>query len=396
MRPWILGLLLFGPYSSLAQESPRATESSQIPLSAFLDSAALVRALAALSVPEQPRELPPLFVVQFDSTGAVEVVESVLEHTPDSYAEPVAHVIRAHVRAEPRLGSQAVFLVAATGSESFVARKQVTSALPRPIDVVLMSRTSEQVMQRFFSRRDSASLASPYVVQFRFRVEGDGSVDSATVALLASSGDPELDREALHLAQEIRFRPSRLIFLDAVPAPVRFREMEERLRAGYSARVWVTLPFYMALNPPLAARRREGSARRWHGGGATGVYFGNGNGPFLGCYLDPAQGKVTVWIRTGTRPASTASPGEGIYRYEWNGEMALSSGAAGSVVPARIIPVATGGTLVMADVGVNDAVIMAFAATGQLTASALGETRTPPAAPRDAIAAMLGTCRAPE
>jgi hypothetical protein len=395
MLSWIIGALLVASSRGQAQAPPRTTNSDQLPVSAFLDSAALVRSLGALSVPEQSRELPPLFNVRFDSTGAVEIVESVLEHTPASYAEPVASVIRTHVRADPSFGSMSAFLLVIAGPEPYVERKQILVASPHPTNMALMSRASHGVLQSFHSRRDPASLVSEYPVQLKFRVQGGGSVDASTITLLSSSGDPELDREALQLASGIRFTSPRLIFREEAPESIGPEARSERVLTGFSARSWVVLPFQMGVELP-AARERERSARRWHGTGAAGIYFGNGNGPFLGCYLDPGQGNLTVWIRTGERPANAASRGEGIYESEWKGEMAVSSGSASAVLPARIIPVATGGALIMANVNVNEPVIAAFGVTGQISVSASGESRTPPAAPLGAVVTMLSTCRRPE
>lgn len=188
---------------------------------AVVDSDALVRALAGLALPELPSGIRPLFRISFDSAGAAAEVEPVFDQIPASYAEPVVLAIRMNARpqAPPPPGRRLpdVHLLVVAGSEQAVSRASVTEQRPVRLDAREVERMVNEAKRRFGRRPDRLVV----VAGLALRVLADGTVDPASIRLQIPSGEPELDREALAIAAQIRYRPAKV---DGVPVPMRIVE----------------------------------------------------------------------------------------------------------------------------------------------------------------------------
>ena len=205
-----------------AQSGGAAPPGEEPPLSAFVDSAALVRAVAALPAPELPPGVRPIFSVSFDSTGVVREVEAEPYPLPASYAEAVAAAIRAHLKPQaPSRRPLQTYLRVVAGAEPLVDRPELRIVPPVLGNRSVVARRMEQAVESFVGRRGSLAQAW-YQGELKFRVLEDGSVDTLSVEVSRSTGEAELDREAVAVAGVARFRPATV--------------------EGLAARVWVTLP----------------------------------------------------------------------------------------------------------------------------------------------------------
>ncbi|HYJ78846.1 MAG TPA: hypothetical protein VEW03_04565, partial [Longimicrobiaceae bacterium] len=111
------------------------------PLSVFLDSAGLVRAAAALPAPAQELPVPPLFWVEFDSTGAVKEVEPIFNELPVDYAGPVAAAIRGHLKPQaPSRQPISTHLRVMTGPAAQVDRPPIRRRMPGVADHQAIAR----------------------------------------------------------------------------------------------------------------------------------------------------------------------------------------------------------------------------------------------------------------
>jgi TonB family protein len=196
------------------------------PLVTFVDSAALVRAVAALPAAELPQGIAPLFWVSYDSNGAVHEVEPIFDKMPTAYAQPVVAAIRAHLK--PRTPSKRplqTHLRVVTGPGARVDRPRLREEQPDLANRGEIARHLSRAMARFAAQR-GAMVRSGYQADLKFRVGTDGRADTASVEVVRSTGEPELDREAIAALALMRFRVARI--------------------EGVPVRVWVTLPVNFA------------------------------------------------------------------------------------------------------------------------------------------------------
>lgn len=118
-------------------------------------------------------------------------------------------------------------------------------------------------------------------------------------------------------------------------------------------------------------------------------------GPSVGCGL-PGEGvKVMQW--TNLRPeGDPAPPPPGVEAsvHGWPVQLTLASGSVRETVTAWAMPFRYDGTtLVTTRLRSDHPVLAAFAETGEITLTALGETRSPVAAPLAKVLRMLAECR---
>ena len=236
MLPTLLARSARGAFLALAALSVLATAGAaqaggtarevEPPLAVFLDSAALVRAVAALPGPDLlPRGVPPLFWITFDSATAALAVRAVFEQIPASYTEPVAAAIRAHLKPQkPTKRPIYTHLRVVTGPEPLVDRPALRERLAAVANSEEVSRLLRRVIKRFYKERRLQGVVA-YTVHLRLRVHTDGTTDSAEI--VRSTGEPDLDRRVLEMAGQIRFTPA---MLEDVPV-----------------RVWVTVPLTLAM-----------------------------------------------------------------------------------------------------------------------------------------------------
>ena len=192
--------------------------------SALLDSAALARAAAELPAGELPRNVPPIFVVTFDTTGAAWEVRPLSDRVPASYAEPVMAALRANARPQaPFARPYAVYVRVVTGPDARVDSPPLVESQP----VLVNRREIAQALSRATGRHALRLASEPrrrYEVDVKFRIRADGTPEAASATVLHSSGDPGLDDEALGVVSAMRFRPATV--------------------EGVPVRVWVTLPIH--------------------------------------------------------------------------------------------------------------------------------------------------------
>jgi TonB family protein len=208
------------------------------PLSAVLDSAGLVRAVAALSLPALPPGALPLFQVGFDSTGAVKVVEPVFSNLPDSladrrlppgYADAVVAAIRAHLKPQaPSRRPLYTRLRVVAGPEPRVDRPALRERQPVIRGRATLIQRLMAVVQEYARERGGLPRAS-YEMMLRFRVLEDGTADLPSVVVERSTGDTELDRRVVARAGDLRFSPATV---EEIPV-----------------KVWVALPLVLGVPP---------------------------------------------------------------------------------------------------------------------------------------------------
>ena len=208
----------------------------QPPLSAFLDSAGLVRAVAALPLPALPPRALPLFRVSFDSTGAVKLVEPIFGTLPDSladrrlppgYADAVVAAIRAHLKPQARAAYPIyTHLRVVGGPEPTVDRPALRERPP-----VLRNRGSLTarllgVVQEYARERGTLPRAE-YSMMLKLRILEDGTLDLPSMEVERSTGDAELDRRIVGRMGELRFSAATI---EEIPV-----------------KVWVTLPLVLVV-----------------------------------------------------------------------------------------------------------------------------------------------------
>lgn len=243
--------MLLSPFSRFARAALRALSALPVlaavagaqpgstveepPLSALVDSAGLVRALTALPVPELPSGMLPIFIVSFDSSGAVKQVEP-LGQLPASYADPVVAAIRAHLRPQAASGRAVdLQLRAVAGPEPLVERAQLVRVdPPRLSNDAAVAGEMERVIASFVSQRGTVSRAA-YRAEVSFRVLEDGSVDTLSIQVSRSTEEAGLDHEAARIARVMRFRPATAEGRPVkvrVAVPLTFRMPREALGAS--------------------------------------------------------------------------------------------------------------------------------------------------------------------
>lgn len=233
-----------------AQADGTSTQAEDFSISAFVDSAGLVRALAALAVPELPPGALPLFDVSFDSTGAVHSVRPMFREAPagythrllpEAYAGPVEAAIRAHLKPQaPSRDPLATHLLVVAGPEPRVECPRILERQP-DLHVGQASRELRRIARAFSDSRRDTPLEAEYRTELKFRIGLDGTVDSATVEVIRSTGDAELDRRVVETMNRLHFRPAALGLSEDTMVPVK---------------VWVVLPFDITMPERTRARGR--------------------------------------------------------------------------------------------------------------------------------------------
>lgn len=115
-------------------------------------------------------------------------------------------------------------------------------------------------------------------------------------------------------------------------------------------------------------------------------------GPIVGCFLLGTGVSVTHW--THRRPTGNPAPApEAGDEDGWPVRLTLVSGSVRETVTAWGVPLRDGTTEVRTHFPSNHPLVAAFAATGELTLTALGETRTTTRAPLAMVRRMVAECR---
>lgn len=231
----VLAAVLLASVSRLAaQEAPAPAPAERPPLSAFVDSAGVAAAVVALSPPELPEGMMPLFRVFFDSAGEA-TVEPVFDEIPAPYAAAVVEAIRANLAAWPAGKSGGTMLRVRAGPEPLVDRPEVRTTAPWFADRVF-HRGLEALAQAFARRSDVPE--GSYLAELELHVRADGTPDPETVRLTRAVGDAALDSAVLALVPRMRFHPATV--------------------EGIAVRAWVRQPIRFEIpEPPTPPRRRD-------------------------------------------------------------------------------------------------------------------------------------------
>lgn len=230
------------PGAPAGNASPRLqtpAESDRVALSAIVDSAGLHQAL--LTAPPVPAEVrrKPLFMVDYDSAGALEEVRPVSERmAPAEWARAMTAILRAHIRPSFRQGSagssHVVWLV--SGSEPRITLvNELVERRPALANTTAVTRELSDVSKRLLEMNSIFS-GRRYTAQVSMRVTETG--EPLVPVIRRSSQDVRVDREILLVARHMRF----------VPATVE----------GYPVRVLVSLPItiqFPAATPPTDRQR---------------------------------------------------------------------------------------------------------------------------------------------
>lgn len=203
------------------------------PVSVLLDSAALVQDVARLALQPPPSGIPPVFSLDFDSTGAPQPVKAMHERMPAAYGDPVIAAITARLRPQPpsRRGIHTYVRVIA-GPHAVVDRPKMLVSQPELVNRNQVSRLLGRAADRHAAGLRLFPRGTYFtMVHFPVRTDGTPVVEEAT--LMQPSGNPGLDQEALDVVGEMRFRPATV--------------------GGIPVRVWVTVPVtFQVPTPPRA------------------------------------------------------------------------------------------------------------------------------------------------
>lgn len=229
------------PFLSTAVHAQADSARARETLSALVDSAALVRAVSALAAPELPQDVPPLYFVLFDTTGAAKEVKPVFDHLVRAEAAaPVTAAIRANLRQRPRMPrSEIIYLRVDAGAHASVARATPRWTMPELTNRSEFTRLLEAALQRQIPRL-SALPQVDYPVMTRFRVTPTGEPEPGSVSIARSSGQAALDSAAAELMMRTRFRAATM---EGIPVAawvvqrVVFRLPENEPRATNTASV---------------------------------------------------------------------------------------------------------------------------------------------------------------
>jgi TonB family protein len=212
---------------ALAAAPARAQQAvypEEAPVSAFVDSAALVQALGTLDLPA-PGRMPPLFAIHVDSTG-VAGVEPLYPDMPAAYAQPVLSALRAALKPQPRTpNGRFTYLRVVAGAGARIEQPTLQEDQPALANADAVSRYIAHVVSRMEGRLKAAGVTT-YSALISFPVAADGVPDAGSARVRGSSGDAELDAEAVAAVARMRFRPARI--------------------EGVPVKAWVTLPLVFA------------------------------------------------------------------------------------------------------------------------------------------------------
>jgi hypothetical protein len=192
------------------------------PLQAWVDSAAVLRAAAALEAPQMPVDMKPVFRVTFDTTGVVESVEPVFSQTPAPYADAVVAALRAAVKPKPRSRYPTTHLVRVVGGAvPLVDSPELLERAPEARDPQWIGQQLGNLRNSLRFRPGTQRQSAPGFYVW-MRVLPDGKVDRESVRLLRGSGVEWVDERILRIARGISFRPGEV--------------------DGFAARTWVLIP----------------------------------------------------------------------------------------------------------------------------------------------------------
>lgn len=217
LRPHALALLLALPASLAAQarsampamparpDSLPATAPEAPALGAYLDTSAVLRALAARAPFADSRRAARILTLHYDSLGAV---ASVVAPVPALFSpadrDSLTALIKAHARpiAARRLG-WSTHLLLTSGPGARVEETTLAWTPPEIADRRGLTRALERIAHDLVAE-DATLLGRTFAVRLRLRLSADGNV--ASHELLVSSGVARIDEAAVRLVLRTPFR----------------------------------------------------------------------------------------------------------------------------------------------------------------------------------------------
>jgi hypothetical protein len=225
-------LAMLGACAAAAPAAPapqRRSSFIKLPVSAFIDSAALHQAL--LAAPPAPAEfrLKPLYMVVYDSTGALKDVNTISERQfPAEYGRQMVELLRANVRPRVAATKPSVnYVWLQSGSSPRIALEELlVEVRPRLQNTGAVTRELARASERL--QRSNPGLAGRSVTaRVSMRVSEDGVPEEPRLG--QSTGSIPIDREIMGVAQLMRFAPASL--------------------SGYAVKSLVQLPITLTFPP---------------------------------------------------------------------------------------------------------------------------------------------------
>lgn len=198
-----------------AQTGPNEHRERELPLSAWVDSTALVAALAQIPEPAQAPSVPSVFVLRVNKDSTL-AAEPLFDGLPEAYSHAIVQVLLAHTIV-PRAKEDGTQLLLTPGARARV-EKPVLRRFHAPdlINRELAGRLADQ-----FMRTHTGSVPrGDYTAVVRAHLDRQGVAHE--IELLHPTWIPLLDNAALDIARQMRFRPA--------------------TAEGLPVRVWVTIP----------------------------------------------------------------------------------------------------------------------------------------------------------
>lgn len=211
-----LSLLALLSVLGASAASPAFAQEEPLPLSSFVDSAGLHRAL--LGAPQAPRGTPRrmLFVVRYDTTGTLKKVRAVVRRPlPGGYDSVMVSLLRTHL--VPRLptrraGGETLWL--RSGSEPRIAIIKAHEVMPSLANAEALRKAMEAAVMRIVA-------AHPQLVGYEatrhvsFNIGADG-VPTGEITVRGRAND-DIDPEIVGIVRAMRFRPATV---EGVPVDV--------------------------------------------------------------------------------------------------------------------------------------------------------------------------------
>ena len=198
-----------------ARQKPRPWLT--LPVAAFIDSAALHRAL--LSAPPIPSELPgrALFTVSYDSSGTLKEVRAFHHpHLPSEWGDTMSALLRRHVA--PRLPARKeayTFVRLASGASPQI------EALEYRVDVQPVILNGEAIARELeaFGRRLGANKEYKPGERFRATLHVLINYDGTTMIprVRPGTGKGDVDAAFRQIAEQLRFQPAQF---SGYPVPI--------------------------------------------------------------------------------------------------------------------------------------------------------------------------------
>ncbi|HEX8453519.1 MAG TPA: hypothetical protein VF647_15565 [Longimicrobium sp.] len=207
-------LALFAALAACAA-SPASAQAGPLPLSSFVDSTRLHRAL--LDAPQAPRGTPRrmLFWVRYDSTGTLKVVRALVRRSlPGGYDSAMVSLLRTHLvpRLPSRRAHRETFWLR-SGRNPRIAVVDALMVMPSLTDIGALQQAMDAAAQRLLAAHPQLA-GHETTRNVSFSIGADGATGEIAVR---GRPDDDVDPEFLGIVRGMRFRPATI---EGVPVDV--------------------------------------------------------------------------------------------------------------------------------------------------------------------------------